>query len=94
MAAEMSTGVLCMGAVYRRVPSFSMLVVRNQSVFHKKATGKIFFTCKDGEAIDKAIEQAILSGQSQVVTCYSCARNQLEETVAEFYFTWSFKQKK
>ena len=51
MAAEMSTGVLCMGNIYKRKPAVSMLVVEQRGVFHKKATGKILFTCTDGNKI-------------------------------------------
>ena len=93
MAAEISTGLLCMESVYRHNPTVSMLVVKNQSLFHKKATGRISFTCADGDAIRKTIELAVSSRESQIVTCYSYARNEKDELVAEFYFTWSFKVK-
>lgn len=91
MAAEMSTGVLCMGAVYHRKPTVSMLPVDMRAVFHKKATGKITFTCSDGEKISVAVESAIAAHESRSVLCYSVGRNETGEMVAEFYFTWSFR---
>src|SRR5215204_2622157 len=33
MPSEVSTGVLCMGAIYKRTPALSMLVVKNQGFF-------------------------------------------------------------
>src|SRR5881227_3751075 len=45
MAAELSTGVLAMAAVYGRKPAVSLLVVEMNSRFLKKATGKTRFTC-------------------------------------------------
>src|SRR5882757_2812559 len=39
MAAEMSTGVLAMAAIYKRNPKISMLVVHAESAYFKKATG-------------------------------------------------------
>jgi hypothetical protein len=40
MAAEMSTGVLAMAHVYKRKPAISMLVVKMEAEYFKKATGK------------------------------------------------------
>src|SRR5215213_1155443 len=37
MAAELSTGVLCMGSIYRQHPAVSMLVVKTEGIYHKKA---------------------------------------------------------
>src|SRR6478752_9405317 len=48
MAAEMSTGILCMGYIYRHEPSISMLITEQRGLFHKKANGKILFRCDDG----------------------------------------------
>src|SRR5690349_2092997 len=59
MAGEMSTGVLCMANIYKRKPGISMLVIEQRGVFHKKATGKILFTCNDGNKISVAVENAI-----------------------------------
>ena len=94
MAAEVSTGVLCMGAIYKRDPAVSMLVIKIESIFHKKAIGRIFFTCEDSDAINQTIENAIATESGQTITCKSTGKNEQHEIVAEFLFTWSFKVKK
>lgn len=93
MAAEVSTGVLCLGHLYQQKPAISMLVVDMKAAFHKKATGKIIFQCNDGASIQAAVEQAIQTKTAQTITCYAEGKNQVGETVAEFWFTWSFKSK-
>ena len=50
MAAELSTGVLGMGNIYKSTPAISMLVTEQRGVFHKKATGKIIFVCEEGNS--------------------------------------------
>jgi hypothetical protein len=94
MAAEMSTGLLAFGQVYKRNPGVSMLVVGLEATFIKKITGTVLFTCSDGEAISAAIEAAINSGEGVTVKCRSVGTNEAGETVAEFFLTWSFKVKR
>ncbi len=94
MAAELSTGVLCMGNIVGQEPAISMLVVKTESVYHKKAVGKISFTCKDGKTIAKAVEQTRETGESYQLRCYSVATNQSGEVVGEFWITWSLKAKR
>jgi len=94
MAAEMTCGMLAFAQVYQRVPKISMLVVGTQANFLKKATGTILFSCEDGLAIQKAIQETIATGEGKTVICKSVGTNQKGEVVAEFNFTWSFKAKK
>ena len=94
MAAEMSTGILAMAHIYRRNPGVSMLVLKVQGEFLKKATGRTSFTCEDGLTIRKTIEEAILTGEGKTVTAISTGRNAEGEVVASFQVTWSFKGKK
>jgi hypothetical protein len=91
MAAELSTGVLCMGNIYNQTPAVSMLVVKTEGVYHKKATGKIRFTCNDGNVIADAVQQAKANAGGYPVRCYSVAVNEAGEIVAEFWITWSLK---
>ncbi len=91
IAAEVSTGVLCMGHLYKRQPSVSMLLVKTEAVFHKKATGKILFTCSDGDVVKDAILAAVATNKPTEVKCYSAAVNQDGVLVAELYYEWSFK---
>src|SRR6185437_7729142 len=53
MAAEMSTGALAMMNTHKRQPPVSMLVTKMEAHYFKKATGKIYFFCEEGAAIEK-----------------------------------------
>lgn len=94
MAAEMSTGALALANIYKRNPPVSMLVVKVESEYFKKATGKTFFTCHDGKLFNNAVEESILTGEGRTVKARSVGVNDKAEVVAEFYITWSFKAKK
>jgi hypothetical protein len=93
MAAEMSTGALAMALVYKRQPAVSMLITGNEAKYFKKATGTTIFTCVEGEKVKATIETAISTGEAQTVILESIGRNNKNEVVAEFLFTWSFKCK-
>jgi Domain of unknown function (DUF4442) len=93
MAAEMSTGVLGLMYIHKRQPRVSMLVVKMESNYFKKAVDKTFFTCDDGEKISQAIEESINTGEGKTVTVKSVGKNLAGEIVAEFLVTWSFKKK-
>ena len=93
MAAEMSTGALCMIHLYKKKPAVSMLVVKVEADYFKKATGRTSFTCEDGIMIQKTIEESINTGESKTVRAKSTGRNKEGELVAEFFITWSFKAK-
>ena len=93
MAAELSTGVLGFANIFKRNPPVSMLVIKMQGEFYKKAVGKIKFTCTDGKAIEEAVALTITTGEGVVVNCISVGINEQNEEVAKFIFTWSFKAK-
>lgn len=93
MAAELSTGSLSMGNLYKRNPSVSMLVVKSEGNYFKKATGKISFTCNMGKEIAHAVEQAVLTSQPQTIRVQTIGINEQGDAVAEYFFTWSFKSK-
>ena len=65
MAAELSTGALVMYQIQKSGKKISMLVANNKGNFTKKATGRITFVCKDGDLIERAIEQSITTGEGQ-----------------------------
>ena len=94
MAAEMSTGALAMAHLYKRNPAVSMLVVKVESEYFKKATGRTTFICEDGETILNAIEESTATGEGRIVRAKSVGKNADGETVAEFTITWSFKVRK
>lgn len=93
MAAEMSTGILGLMHIYKRSPAVSMLVVKLEANYFKKATGKTYFTCADGDKIAATIDESIATGEGKIFTAKSVGKNDAGEMVAEFFITWSFKKK-
>ena len=91
MAAEMSTGILAMSNVYGRKPPVSMLVLKVNGDYKKKATGRATFTCEQGTLIKQLVEEAIATKQPRTITLNSTGRNEAGEVVAEFLIEWSFK---
>lgn len=94
MAAELSTGILAMAAVYEASVPVSMLVFDMNAQFTKKATNKIVFKCEQGEEISKAVEASVADGEGRTVTVKSVGSDKNGVQVAEFNFTWTFKPKK
>jgi len=94
MAAELSTGALAMAHLYKINPPVSMLVVKVESEYFKKATGRTSFVCEDGELFQKTIEETIATGEPKTLRAKSVGTNKEGEIVADFYITWSFKAKK
>jgi len=93
MAAELVTGLLMMKKIKESGRKISMLVVNQQGNFHKKATGRIIFTCKDGHKIDQSIEEAIKTGEGQNLVLKASGVNEENIMVSDFEFTWSIKVK-
>ena len=93
MAAEMSTGVLGLMQVIERKPAVSMLVVKLEANYFKKATDLTTFVCEDGKLIEALVDDAIATGEARSIQAKSVGKNKAGEIVAEFYITWSFKTK-
>lgn len=93
MAGEMSTGVLGMAHLYKANPPVSMLVLKVESEYFKKAIARTTFVCEDGELFKKMISEAIATGEARTVRARSIGRNKEGEVVCEMYVTWSFKAK-
>lgn len=94
MAAEMSTGILAMAAIYKRHPKISMLVVEVEGKFYKKAMNETMFICAGGLALKQTVETALATNEAQTIKVLSSGRNEQNELVAEFWITWSFRVKK
>ncbi|MBS1921513.1 MAG: DUF4442 domain-containing protein [Bacteroidetes bacterium] len=94
MAAEMSTGALAMLHLYKRKQVLSMLVLKVESEYFKKAVDTTRFICEDGQKILETIEQAIKTNEAKIVRVKSVGMNKSDEIIAEFFITWSFKMKK
>jgi len=93
MAAEMSTGILALINTYNKKMRISMLVVKMEANYFKKATGITFFTCEDGLQIEQAVIEASKNQEGKTVTVTTIGKNKNDELIAEFLFTWSFKAK-
>ncbi len=93
MAAEMSTGLLVLNAIYDSTPAISMLIVQNNAIYHKKAVGKITFTCNDGNHINEIIAKVKQGGEGAITDLKSIGVDEQGDMVAEFSFTWSLKAK-
>ena len=91
MAAEMSTGALAMSHLYKKKPSVAMLLIKLESEYFKKATGRTTFVCEDGNLFQQAIEETISSREARTVTATSTGTNENGDMVARFKITWSFK---
>ena len=93
MAAELSTGVLCISKIQKSGQRISMLVVGLEANFTKKAVGKIIFTCDQGAELDEVLKKAIETGEGQTLQMISIGFDEKGDQVSEFIFNWSFKLK-
>ena len=93
MAAELSTGALAMAHLYKSNPAISMLVVKVESEYFKKAIGRTKFLCEDGQLFQKAVEETIATGEAVTVNAKSVGTDREGATVAVFTITWSLKAK-
>jgi translation initiation factor 2 alpha subunit (eIF-2alpha) len=91
MAAEFTTGALVMYQIKESKKNISMLVAQNKSVFTKKATGRITFTCNQGNTIKQTIQKAIDSNEGQTIWLTSIGTNENGEPVSEMQFEWTIK---
>ena len=93
MAAEFTTGALVMYQIKESKKNISMLVAQNKSVFTKKATGRITFTCNDGTIIKDAIKKTIATGEGQTLWLKSIGVDEKGDQVSEMDFEWSVRVK-
>lgn len=91
MAAEFTTGALVMLQIKQSGKSISMLVAQNKSIFTKKATGRITFTCNQGNLIKDTIQKAIDTHEGQTIWLTSIGKNEKDEQVSEMQFEWTIK---
>jgi len=93
MAAELSTGALVMNEIQKSGKKVSMLVANNKATFTKKATGRINFTCDEGELIADAIKNTVETGEGQTCWMKAVGVNQDGVEVSTFHFEWTVKVK-
>jgi len=93
MAAELTTGALMLMKIKESGKNISMLVANNNATFTKKATGRITFSCHDGQKVDRALIEAIKTGEGQTIWMQSIGTNEEGIEVSIFNFEWSLKVK-
>lgn len=91
MAAEFSTGVLCLLALEKHSSNVSLLVVKVEGSFTKKGTGVISFTCPGGAGVNRAVTESISQNKSKTITLKSIGKDETGDVISEFKVTWSFK---
>jgi 16S rRNA U1498 N3-methylase RsmE len=93
MAAELSTGALIIMKIKQLNRNISMLVIKNEAQFTKKAKGQIIFSCTQGKEIDMLLQKAIETGIGQTITLTAEGRDASGDVVSVFNFLWSVKLK-
>ncbi len=93
MAAEMSTGLLCMLYSQDENVKISMLVVGVNATFLRKAVGINRFICEEGEKVYHAVEEAKKTKEGVLIKLKSTGYSAKNEIIAVFEFEWSFKVK-
>ena len=93
MAAELSTGALIIIKIKQLNQKTSMLLLRNEAQFTKKAKGRITFECKQGISIDSALKKAIETGQGQTLILEAEGHDEAGDLVSKFSFEWTLKTK-
>ena len=93
MAAELSTGALVMTAIEKSRKKISMLVMKSNATFSKKAIGRVTFRCMDGEKIGEALQEAERTGEGKTFWMTSIGTNEEGQEVSAFEFQWTLKIK-
>lgn len=93
MAAELATGALIIMKIKQLNRNMSMLVIKNEAQFTKKAKGQIIFSCTQGKEINMLLKKAIETGAGQTITLTAKGRDASGDVVSVFNFLWSVKLK-
>jgi acyl-coenzyme A thioesterase PaaI-like protein len=93
MAAELATGAIILSEVRSSTVPISMLVIRNEAEFLKKAKGKITFTCTDVTLVKNQFATYLQSETGTRFWMQSEGVDEQGEVVSRFRFEWSVKAK-
>ena len=93
MASELSTGAIVMKEIQDSGLPISMLVAENSSAFHKKAKGRITFTCEDVALVKTKIQNCLTNPDGEKFWMTSVAKNENGDVVSEFKFLWTVRKK-
>lgn len=91
MAAELATGALVMHYIQESGKPVSMLLIKQEGSFSKKAVGTITFQCNDGLEFSEILQRALQSKEGQTYIMTSIGKDQDDNIVSEFRFEWSIK---
>lgn len=93
MAAEFAGGLMLLTKTQQTGQAIATLIVGIETVFTKKAIGKIVFTCDQGKLIEEKIQEAIETKMGVLLPLSSIGIDEAGDEVAKFLFTWSIKAK-
>jgi len=88
MAAELATGAIILSEVRSSTVPISMLVIRNEAEFLKKAKGKITFTCTDVPLVKNQFATYLQSETGTRFWMQSEGVDEQGEVVSRFRFEW------
>lgn len=91
-AAELSTGLPTAVAITGKA-STSMLLVKIETTFHKKANQTAFFTCAENQKAQEMVNKAIESNEPQTFTLKSIGKDAQGNLLSETLVTWSVKKR-
>lgn len=94
MAAELATGAIILSEARNSTVPISMLVIRNEAEFLKKAKGKITFTCTDVALVKNQFATHLQSETGTRFWMQSEGVDEQGDVVSRFRFEWSIKAKK
>jgi hypothetical protein len=94
MAAELTSGAIAIDQVAKASVPVSMLVLKMEAEFVKKARSKIIFTCNNGKEIIQTIQKSIETNEGQTIKVTSTGIDSEGDIVSIFHFIWTFKPKK
>jgi hypothetical protein len=93
MGAEMSTGLPAYAYLRRRSQNVSLLLSGMEAVFHKKAVGRIYFRFEGMKDLLGSLETLQKPGDTSTAILVSRCFSDQKQLMAEFRFTWTFKQR-
>lgn len=73
---------------------FSMLLLNVRANYHKKAIGKITFSCEEGSRVDNFVKDMLANPSGETIELEVKAKNESGDLVADFVFVWSCKSNK
>ncbi len=91
-AGELSTGLLGILHTADR-GNWSTLVIGFRAEYYKKATGRIRFSCDQGQKLVDLLDRIEKSSDPATIEMVSVATNKEGIEVAKIFVTWSYKYK-